>query len=153
MREPEPSKPRSPEPSYPKPPAPRGATSEALLAELRRPPHPLPPIDEPRRSDPLADEDLHVSLYLSYELHYRGLAGVHERWEWEPSLLELRGRLEQVFEDALLSAAGPPEEAVAAEEIDLVLRTTRGRRSRSGSSARPPWGRCWSSSCTARPTS
>jgi hypothetical protein len=114
--------PRSPEPPSPKLPAPRGATSEALLAELRRPLHLLPPIDEPRPADPLADEDLQVSLYLSYELHYRGLAGVDERWEWEPSLLELRGRLEAVFEEALLSAAGPPDEAPAADEIDVALR-------------------------------
>jgi hypothetical protein len=103
-------------------PSARGATSQALLAELRSPAHPLPHIPEPRPRDALGDEDLQLSLYLCYELHYRGLPGVDERWEWEPSLIELRGRLEERFEEALLSAAGPPAESPAPEEMDVVLR-------------------------------
>ena len=61
-----------------------------------------------RRSpaDPLADEDLQLALYLCYELHYRGLDGVAEEWEWEPSLLALRARLEARFEAGLLRGAG-----------------------------------------------
>lgn len=41
--------------------------------------------------------DLHLALHLCYELHYRGFAGVDPAWEWDPGLLQLRGRLEQVF--------------------------------------------------------
>jgi heme oxygenase-like protein len=105
----------------PKLPAARGDTSEALLAELRRPAHALAPIREPNPAEPLADEDIQLALYLCYELHYRGLPGVDERWEWEPSLLELRARLEALFEDALLDAV-PHGAAPAAEEMDLALR-------------------------------
>jgi hypothetical protein len=103
-------------------PSARGDTSEALLAELRLPMHRLAPIEEPRPEDPLSDEDLQLALYLCYELHYRGLPGVDERWEWEPSLLELRGRLEARFEVALHVAAGPPEEAPEPGEMDVALR-------------------------------
>src|SRR3954452_4308498 len=71
--------------------------------------------------DPLEDDDLHLSLYLCYELHYRGFDGVDAAWEWEPSLLELRRRLEDCFESALASAVPRPA-PVAPEEMDLALR-------------------------------
>jgi hypothetical protein len=53
----------------------------------------------------MGDDDLQLALYLCYELHYRSFAGVDERWEWEPSLLEFRRRLEHGFEAALRSSA------------------------------------------------
>jgi hypothetical protein len=52
----------------------------------------------------LLDEDLQLSLYCCFELHYRGLPGVDEDWEWAPSLLELRHQLETLFEEQLRSA-------------------------------------------------
>ena len=70
-------------------PPPRGPLSEVLLAELALPPHRLRSFSVPRGPEVLAEEDFQLSLYLCYELHYRGLAGVDERWEWDPSLLEL----------------------------------------------------------------
>jgi hypothetical protein len=103
-------------------PAPRGLGSERLIAELRRPPHDLGAPAAIDAADPLCDEDLQLLLYLLYELHYRGFAGVDEGWEWEPSLLGLRARLERLFEDALLDAAGAPADAVAPEQMDLALR-------------------------------
>jgi pyrroloquinoline quinone (PQQ) biosynthesis protein C len=103
-------------------PAPRGATTEALLAALREPPHHLPPIALPDRPDPLADEDLQLALYCCYELHYRGLPGVDERWEWSPSLLALRGALEERFESALRAEVGPVGPPPAPEEMDVALR-------------------------------
>ena len=103
-------------------PAPRGVTTAALLAALREPPHHLPPVPLPGGSDPLADEDLQLALYCCYELHYRGLPGVDERWEWSPSLIALRGALEERFEAALRAAVGPVDEAVAPEEMDVALR-------------------------------
>ena len=103
-------------------PAPRGNVSELLLSELTGDVRRLEAPALAGCADPLRDEDLQLSLYLCYELHYRGLPGVDERWEWEPSLLELRARLEQRFEEALLGAAGPPDEAPAAEEMDVALR-------------------------------
>ncbi len=103
-------------------PAARGPGSERLIDELRRPPYELTLSTLPAPPDPLADEDLQLSLYLLYELHYRGFDGVDEGWEWEPSLLALRASLERMFEAALLDAAGSPGERVAPEEMDLALR-------------------------------
>jgi hypothetical protein len=41
--------------------------------------------------------DLQLALYICYELHYRGFADIHPHWEWDPSLLHLRARMEEVF--------------------------------------------------------
>ena len=84
-------------------PEPRGPVSERLLASLRLSPHQIaaPVVST---SDAILDEDLQLSLYCCYELHYQGLPGVSDEWEWEPSLLELRGRLETAFEGQLRSA-------------------------------------------------
>jgi Iron-containing redox enzyme len=104
-------------------PAARGHTTKALLAALRRPPQHLPPIALPDGDDPLADEDLQLALYLCYELHYRGLPGVDERWEWSPSLLALRQALEIRFEAALREEVGPAgPEVPEPEEFDVALR-------------------------------
>lgn len=73
--------------------------------------------------EPLAGEDLQLALYLCYELHYRGFEGVDESWEWEPSLLELRRRLEAQFEAALVAAVGEPAAfGASADEMDVALR-------------------------------
>jgi hypothetical protein len=103
-------------------PAARGHTTAALLDALRAPPHHLAPIALPEGDDPLADEDLQLALYLCYELHYRGLPGVDERWEWSPSLLALRQVLEQRFEGALRAVVGPVGPAPVPEEFDVALR-------------------------------
>ena len=103
-------------------PSARGHTTEALLAALREPPHHLPPIVLPDGPDPLADDDLQLALYLCYELHYRGLPGVDERWEWSPSLLALRQALEQRFETALRAEVGPIGDPPPPERFDVVLR-------------------------------
>ena len=101
----------------------RGPLTERLLAALAEPVHALGDVALPARVDGLGDEDLHLALYLCYELHYRGLPGVDERWEWEPSLLSLRRDLEAVFETALLGALGEPEaDGVDGAEMDLALR-------------------------------
>jgi Iron-containing redox enzyme len=81
---------------------------------LRRPPHAL---ELPAPGD---DEDLQLALYCCYELHYRGLDGVDEAWEWEPSLLAARAMLEQRFEDQLGDLVGSPDGAP--EAIDVALR-------------------------------
>jgi Iron-containing redox enzyme len=103
-------------------PEPRGSLSRALLAALVKEPHQLPAPNAPIPADPLADEDLQLSLYLCYELHYRGLPGVSDDWEWEPSLLALRRALEARFEAGLLDVLGAPEGTVAAEDMDVALR-------------------------------
>ena len=103
-------------------PQPRGEISRALLAALTRPVHPLrrPPLAVP--ADALSDQDLQLSLYLCYELHYHGLPGVADEWEWEPTLLALRRELEAAFEAALAIAVPRPPAPDAPEEMDLALR-------------------------------
>lgn len=88
-------------------PTSRGPVSAALISALTGPPGALPPLPVPA-GDPLTDDDLLLALHVCYELHYRGLAGVDERWEWHPALLALRATLEEPLEravDALAAAA------------------------------------------------
>jgi hypothetical protein len=102
-------------------PHPRGPLSAALLDELRGPPGALRlPLPEP--DDPLADGDFQLALTLCYELHYRGLPGIDERWEWHPGLLAARAELELRFERALRAEVSVPE-LLAAGPIDVALRT------------------------------
>jgi Iron-containing redox enzyme len=70
----------------------------------------------------LHDEDIQLALYCCYELHYGGLPGVSDRWEWDPWLLELRAALEALFEGALIDELGPPRDSAEPEEMDLALR-------------------------------
>jgi Iron-containing redox enzyme len=88
-------------------PTPRGRVSAFLTEHLVLPVHPLPAPPEPA-DDPLEGEDAALALYLCYELHYRGFAGIDEAWEWEPSLLALRRRLEEGLERRLIAEVGPP---------------------------------------------
>jgi Iron-containing redox enzyme len=94
-------------------PEPRGAVTELLIDCLPRPVSALP------HASSTDAEDLHLALYLCYELHYRGLPGVDEWWEWEPTLLALRGELERQFEDELRQAVAVPQDGGA---IDVALR-------------------------------
>lgn len=51
--------------------------------------------------DAILDDGLQLALYCCYELHYQGLPGVHDEWEWELTILELRRELERAFERQL----------------------------------------------------
>src|SRR4051794_6808085 len=102
-------------------PGARGELTELLLARLTRPVHPLPVPEVAACADPLEDDDLQLALYLCYELHYHGLPGVADEWEWEPTLLALRRELEACF-DAALQARVPVPPVPAPEEMDLALR-------------------------------
>jgi Iron-containing redox enzyme len=95
-------------------PEPRGALTDFLLEALARPAAALPAPPEPG-----GEEDLQLALYLCYELHYRGLPGADDRWEWEPSLIALRGELERRFEAALRRDIPVPRPDAP---IDLALR-------------------------------
>jgi hypothetical protein len=101
----------------------RGERSAFLLEHLAGHLHTLPHASFGEVADPLTDDDLQLALYLSYELHYRGLPDVDERWEWEPSLLALRREWEETFERALLGAVGTPTaDGVSWREMDIALR-------------------------------
>jgi hypothetical protein len=77
-------------------PRPRGPATEALFAYLAG--EPSPPV-----AAPAGDEDLHLALYACYELHYHSFDGIADRFEWDPSVLSLRGELERTFEESLRS--------------------------------------------------
>jgi heme oxygenase-like protein len=117
LREPMPD--RSTTRDAPALPGARGPYSEAILellsggeVEDRRPSSP---------EDPLGDDDLHLALYLCYELHYRGLPGVDDDREWDPGILRVRHELEALFEAGLRRAI-----AVRTVEPADVAETLRG---------------------------
>ncbi|GER23080.1 hypothetical protein NCCP1664_15760 [Zafaria cholistanensis] len=90
-------------------PAARGAASTELLAALSRndfADH-LPALESATGAalrtteDILYDDDLQLALLCLYELHYSGIEGVDDRWEWHPALVAVRSRIEAAFEDRL----------------------------------------------------
>ncbi|HEV7774223.1 MAG TPA: iron-containing redox enzyme family protein [Conexibacter sp.] len=93
-------------------PRPRGPLSAALVEHLREPPQtgttwPETPVVS---ADSIGDEDLQLALYLCYELHYSGIAGVDPAWEWDPRLLAFRAALERPFEAAVRAWVSPAGE-------------------------------------------
>jgi hypothetical protein len=107
-------------------PEPRGPISSTLFTALAH----VPGSDEgaaaveelrllatPRAAastDIVGDDDVQLALFCLYELHYSGLEGVSDEWEWEPGLIQVRRLLERPFEVALRTAA-----ASAAGEINV----------------------------------
>ena len=83
----------------------RGVSSAALIESIRGVPGPVR-IGVPETDRPLVDEDLQLTLYLLYELHYQGFAEVDRAWEWEPSLVGLRVELERRSRGPAGDAAG-----------------------------------------------
>lgn len=80
----------------------RGPISANVFGWLRR----ENPVDVPRvldldlarwldGADPVSDDDLQITLWSLYELHYRGFDDVDDSWEWSPECLSVRAALEQ----------------------------------------------------------
>jgi len=65
-------------------------------------------------------DDLALALYCSYELHYRGFAGVDPELEWDTELLALRRRLEARFLADVADAVGP-RTTVAPADVEATL--------------------------------
>ncbi|MGM9471410.1 iron-containing redox enzyme family protein [Pseudarthrobacter sp. YS3] len=96
-------------------PEPRGPISAALLAILAGRPEDipeglagLPSLVTARLAeagDVVEDEDVQLALFCLYELHYGGLDGVDDGWEWHPGVITVRRLLEQPFEQALRAAS------------------------------------------------
>src|SRR4051812_31196381 len=107
----------------PKLPRAVGPLSSAVIETLSRgrPALHARPIDIPLcEADPYG-LDLQLALYVCYELHYRGFAGVNPRWEWNPGLLHVRGRLEEAFLSAVRHDAGEiAEDETAADAMDAL---------------------------------
>jgi Iron-containing redox enzyme len=81
-------------------PAPRGSLSEALIETLGSGRSHI------AMAEPDDDEDLHLSLFVCYEMAYRGWDGVDDAREHDPGLLRLRTALERRYERHLYSLAG-----------------------------------------------
>lgn len=101
-------------------PAARGPLTAWLFDGLGRSPHELQ--GEPS-VDGADEDDRQLALYCCYELHYGGFVGVDTDWEWEPSLLAFRRRLQACLErqvaqwveaDTAWADAGP---APGADEV------------------------------------
>jgi hypothetical protein len=111
-------------------PAPRGPLSAAVLAalgsSLGHGPDLAAAAIVAQSAEPLGD-DAQLALYLCYELHYRGFAGVDPEWEWEPSLLALRAALERTFLARLREVAAAPAEDAddAGADLDALVRSLR----------------------------
>jgi hypothetical protein len=104
-------------------PPPRGPLSERLFFALEGAPG--AGLEAPASvdsADPIADEDLQLALYVAYEIHYAGIRGVDEGWEWAPSLLAFRAALERPFEAALAELVQPASE----EELGSVGAALQG---------------------------
>ena len=50
-------------------------------------------------NDPF-NNDVQLSLFMCYQLHFGGFDGVDDSWEWHPGLLAWRAGLERSFEAA-----------------------------------------------------
>ena len=93
----------------------RGPISSALFAALARTPdsadsgldglYRLVARRLAETSNIIDDEDIQLALFCLYELHYSGLDGVSDAWEWEPGLIRVRRLIEEPFEAALRTAA------------------------------------------------
>jgi len=100
-------------------PAPRGPLTTALLEALAGSPGPAPAVVLAAReavaaaSDVLTDDDVQLALFVLYELHYRGVDGVDDAWEWEPDLLTARAELDRAFEAAVRKLVAVPASAAA----------------------------------------
>ncbi len=86
---------------------------EAVLDHVR---------DLPEDTDLLTDDDLHLALWVLYELHYGGFDGVDADREWDPDLLRVRAALERSFEAELRRRAERHVVATLAGHGDLADR-------------------------------
>lgn len=102
-------------------PVARGPLSAAVLERLRGIRAQLPPVGD---ADPFG-EDLQLALYVCYELHYRGFAGVADAFEWDIDLLAMRLAMEEQMLGALRGAV-PGGADVEAEIAQLVTEPLHG---------------------------
>jgi hypothetical protein len=106
-------------------PTPRGPISHAVIKALSRPTGTFK-APRVRTNEVLTDEDFQLALYCCYELHYQGFAHVSDYWEWNSSLLELRGQLEEVLERHLRAAVTNDSGIAAADVPDALWQLSRG---------------------------
>lgn len=101
-------------------PAPRGPLGAWLSHALLGTPEEagVPPVPD-GDTDPLADEDLQLSLYMCASLGTYGIDGVDDAWEWAIQLVAFRRDLERRFEHALREQV--PGERLAPQDVPAWL--------------------------------
>jgi hypothetical protein len=87
-------------------PPPRGELSAWLAARLHDA-DPGPPPAVTGQGPAWHDDDLQLTLWCCFELHYRGFDDVDDRWEWHPAVIGFRGTLERRWLASLRRLAGP----------------------------------------------
>jgi hypothetical protein len=106
-------------------PAARGPVSESIVRALRRqdPTCLAVKLLPGQFADPVVDDDLQLSLWICYELHYRGFEDADDAWEWQPELIALRRNLESELLCALtrdISIPATADKSAAVRLLDLV---------------------------------
>lgn len=89
-------------------PKPRGELSQLVSTALRGRNSSW---ETAMRTGPSGSDDLHVTLWMLYELSYRGFDDVDDDLEWHPDAVRVRRTLERRFEDELRTDFGAPEPA------------------------------------------
>lgn len=109
----------------------RGPVSERLIQVLSGSPGEVAAWADLARAaartspDAVRDDDLQLTLFLLYGLHYGPAEWVRGEWEWHPELLSGRGALEERFERDLRAQVPVPDEQPGAAGIpDLLFRMT-----------------------------
>lgn len=116
-----------------KPPQPRGPLGTLLADTLAAAPGRLDARPDDRLLDAartavdacddlLLDDDVQLALFVLYELHYGGIEGVDDAWEWHPDVLRARGLLEDALERTLrarvtVPADVPPDRRAVADAL------------------------------------
>ncbi|MBU9763979.1 iron-containing redox enzyme family protein [Mycobacterium sp. TNTM28] len=99
----------------------QGPISAEVIERLggRAPHNHLEPVWVPLRDADPFGLDVQLALYICYELHYRGFAGVDADWEWNAGLLHLRSQFERIFLAAVRREVGSidPEADTAEREM------------------------------------
>ena len=107
------------------PPA-RGPLSAWIIHSLTRAAAaPVPPVST---TDPY-DEDLHLALWIAYELQYRGFDDVDPERQWDPEIISFRSRLEQPWTEWLeANCRITPSARPVAEQLRSLVDSSDGPR-------------------------
>ena len=84
----------------------RGPLTALLAEHLPDPAGEFPAAPQLEPLDPLASDDLQLALFICHELHYGGVEGISDAWEWRPSLVAFGSALERAMLDRLLDEPG-----------------------------------------------
>ena len=112
----------------PLPPLPtsRGPLSDRLIDSLAREPgHAGGLSDGTDVADPWGD-DVQLTLYVAFELRYRGFAGVDPAWELDPDVLALTRALGDAFLSTVGEEVGPVEVSTPVEVRDALVALASG---------------------------